>query len=188
MSPDPVGQKPGKRRILMTGFGVFLLGVFGFVLFFYVNFKTVEVKGESMEPTFESGRRLLMSNAYWLVGPIRIDDIVVIKVEDGETFIKRVKGLPGDVIDFMNTPTSWKLGRGEYKVPQGTVYVLGDNRPVSQDSRDLGPIDRSDILGKVVIYGRESWLYTILSLSVLGVLASAVASFVGNSGRPKDSA
>ena len=125
--------------MVITGFGAAMLGVLAYASFFYFNFKTVQVTGESMEPTFESGRRLLMSKAFWLVGPIQRNDIVVIKTPDtGETLIKRVKGLPGDVIDFMDIPYSWKLVMGEYKVPAGTFYCLGDNRPVSQDSRDLG--------------------------------------------------
>ena len=168
---------PNRRRFVLTGFGVFLLGVFAFVLFFYANFRSVEVHGQSMEPTFESGRRLLMSNAYWLVGEIKREDIVVVKVpETGDVLIKRVKGLPGDVIDFMDIPHNWKLGEGEYKVPDGTIYALGDNRPVSQDSRDFGPFEPADVLGKVVIYGTEPWLYGMLTLAAVTVAASGAAS------------
>lgn len=168
---------PRKRRAVLTGFGVFLFGMLGFLAFFGVNFKTVEVSGESMEPTFESGRRLLMSRAYWLVGEIKKNDIVVIKSpEDSDTVIKRVKGLPGDVINFMDIPDNWELSQGEYRVPPGTVYVLGDNRPVSQDSRSFGPVETENIQGKVVIYGTEPWLYGVVGFAVLSVVASGVAS------------
>ena len=177
---------PDRRRFVLTGFGVFLLGVFAFVLFFYFNFRSVEVHGPSMEPTFESGRRLLMSNAYWLVGDIRRNDIVVLKVPDStDVLIKRVKGLPDDVIDFVEVPHNWLLESGEYKVPKGTVYVLGDNRPVSQDSRDYGPFDRSNILGKVVIYGHEPWLFGVLTLAVVTLLASGVASVLDSKSKSK---
>lgn len=177
-----------KRRFVLTGFGVFLLGVFAFVLFFYANFRSVEVRGTSMEPTFESGRRLLMSNAYWLVGNIRRDDIVVVKVpETGDVLIKRVKGLPNDTIDFMDVPHNWKLGDGEYKVPEGTIYALGDNRPDSQDSRDYGPFEPQDVLGKVVIYGTEPWLYGMLSLAGATIVASGLASVFDARARAKGS-
>lgn len=168
---------PNSRRVVITGFGAVLLGILCFFAFFYLNFRSVEVRGQSMEPTFESGRRLLMSNAYWLVGPIRKNDIVVIKVPDsGETLIKRVKGVPGDVIDFMDVPHSWRLAAGEFKVPPGTLYCLGDNRPVSQDSRDYGPFENNAILGKVVIFGTEPWLYGITGLAVLALLGSGLAA------------
>lgn len=166
-------------RVIRTGFGLFLFGVLGFALFFYANFKTVEVRGPSMEPTFESGRHLLMSNAYWLVGQIRKNDIVVVKApEAGETLIKRVKGLPGDVVDFMAVPHNWKLVNGEYKVPDGTLYVLGDNRPVSQDSRDFGPFEKSDVLGKIVVYGNEPWIMWMLVLAGIAILSSGIAAWI----------
>ena len=168
---------PNRRRVVITGFGFVLVGILCFFGFFYMNFRSVEVRGQSMEPTFESGRRLLMSSSYWLVGSIQKNDIVVIRVPDtGETLIKRVKGLPGDVIDFMDVPHSWKLANGEYKVPANSYYCLGDNRPVSQDSRDYGPFDESAILGKVVIYGTEPWLYGITGLALFALLGSGMAA------------
>ncbi|MBS1713945.1 MAG: signal peptidase I [Armatimonadetes bacterium] len=163
--------------MILTGFGAFLIGILAFVVFFFFNFRTVEVKGESMEPTFSQGDRLLMSTAYWLVGDIKRGEIVVIKTEDtGETLIKRVKGLPGDTIDFLLMPYSWKLSMGEYKVPASSLYVLGDNRPVSQDSRDFGAVQKSDVLGKVVVFGNEPWLFGVVGVAVLSLVASGVAA------------
>ncbi len=139
------------RKVVFTGFGVFLLFVLAFVLFFYWNFNTIEVKGNSMEPTFHSGQRLLISKAYWLVGDIRKNDIVVVKnVDGGDTIIKRVYALPGQTVDFYNVPESYDFSKGEYKVPAGELYILGDNRPVSDDSRLFGPVKYGDVLGKVV--------------------------------------
>lgn len=155
-----------------------MIGVLIFAIFCSLNFKTVKVSGESMEPTFENGRTLLMSRAYWLVGPIQRNDIVVVKtIETQETLIKRVKGLPGDVIDFMDIPRNWRLTKGEYRVPTGSYYCLGDNRPVSQDSRDLGPFDKSQVLGKIVVYGNEAWLMAFGSLAAfafIGTMSSSV--------------
>ena len=177
---------PNRRRVAFTGFGAFLLGILAFVLFFYASFRTVEVHGPSMETTYKSGRRLLMSNAYWLVGEVKKNDIVVVKSPDNdEVLIKRVKGLPGDVIDFMDVPRDWRLGNGEYKVPAGKVYVLGDNRPVSQDSRDFGPLDRADVMGKVVMSGQEPWLFGILTVAVLTIGASGIAALVDSRKNPR---
>ena len=140
------------RKVVFTGFGVFLLFVLGFVLFFYWNFNTIEVKGDSMEPTFHSGQRLLISKAYWLVGDIKKNDIVVVKnIEGNDTIIKRVYALGGQPVDFFNIPESYDFSKGEYIVPTGHLYVLGDNRPVSDDSRLFGPVDNKNVLGKVVV-------------------------------------
>lgn len=141
-----------KRKVLLTGFGIFLLSVLAFAVFFFFNFHTVEVKGPSMEPTFNQGQRLLVSNAYWLVGGIKKNDIVVVKSND-EFIIKRVYALEGETVDLFNIPENYSLTEGEYKVPPGKIYILGDNRPMSEDSRQFGPVDRSEILGKVIVIG-----------------------------------
>lgn len=140
-----------KKRVLFTGFGVFLLFVLGFVALFRVNFQTVQVQGESMEPTFTSGEKVVITKAYWLVGPLRKNDIVVFKLPnmEGEA-IKRVYAVGGDKVDFYNVPETWNLGKGEFVVPEGQYYLLGDNRSVSEDSRTFGAIDSNHILGKVI--------------------------------------
>jgi len=141
------------RRRLITGFGVVLVIIFGITVFFYMNFRTVVVTGNSMEPTFTSGRRLLSSRAYWLVGPIQPRDVIVITGEaPGEYMIKRVYKLEGQVVDWANVPESWSISNGEYVVPKGHVYVLGDNRDFSEDSRRYGAVPRNRILGKIVSY------------------------------------
>ena len=144
------------RRKAFTGFGVVMLGVLLFAVFFFLNFTTVVVSGTSMLPTFKTGSRLLATKAYWLVGPLRHDDIVVMREKDGSGyFIKRVFRLPGEIIDvktndIVNLPRYRKLAEGSFVVPLGTVYVLGDNREVSSDSREFGPVEMSRVIGKVV--------------------------------------
>lgn len=142
-----------KKKVVVTGFTVFLLFVLAFVIFLSQNFTTVEVKGPSMEPTFYERDHVLVSKAYWLVGPLKRGDIVVIKSEDkaGEYYIKRVNRLPGETVDFYNLPQDYSLTNGEFVVPDGQYYVLGDNRPVSEDSRVWGPVDVGEIIGKVIV-------------------------------------
>jgi len=53
----------------------------------------------------------------------------------------------------LNAPNEWGLARGPFTVPEGTLYVLGDNAEVSEDSRDFGPITTDLVRGKVVILG-----------------------------------
>lgn len=140
------------RTLIYTGFGGFLLFLLAIAVFFYANFRTIEVQGESMAPTLQPGQRLLISKAYWLVGDIQSGDIVVIdnRIEN-EVIIKRVYKLEGQTVDLQNVPAGWDLTHGEYTVPDHQIFVLGDNIEVSQDSRHYGPFDLNDIIGKVVV-------------------------------------
>jgi signal peptidase I len=142
------------KRKLATGFGAGLLFMLAFALFFQFHFTTVVVTGESMEPTFRSGQRLLVCRAYWLVGPIRRNDIVVLRSQERETeyLIKRVDRMPGEVVDFLNVPTTWKIVQGELRVPEGHLYVIGDNREASEDSRNFGPVPIDRVVGKVIVW------------------------------------
>lgn len=140
-----------KRKTAVTEFGTTLLLVFGIMLFAFFNFKTVVVTGPSMEPTFQNRQKLLSCSAYWLIGAIKKKDIVVIKGESkGEYFIKRVYAMPGEVVDWANVPDDWSLKQGEYRVEPGKIYVLGDNREYSEDSRKWGAIPMDSIIGKIV--------------------------------------
>lgn len=140
------------RKRAITGFGVTLLFLLAFAIYFHFTFTTVVVSGDSMLPTLKNGRRVLTSKAYWLVGPIKHKDIVVIR-DDGPTgfIIKRVYKMAGEVVEWSLVPDSVDFRNGEYKVPEGNVYVLGDNRAVSEDSRRFGPVEMDKIIGKVVI-------------------------------------
>ena len=152
--PEPETPTHRIRRKAFTGFGVMMLGVLLFAVFFFLNFTTVVVSGTSMLPTFKTGRRLLATKAYWLAGPLRHDDVVVVREKDGSGyFIKRVYRLAGETVDMVNVPRAplWTLAQGPFVVPPSTVYVLGDNREVSSDSREFGPVEKSRIIGKVVV-------------------------------------
>lgn len=125
-----------------------------FSLFVYLNFHFAVVDGISMLPTFKNGQRLTYCSAYWLVGSIRDGDVVIIKddYKDSKTgfIVKRVYKMAGEKVDLGNTPRNWSIANGPYTVPQDSVYVLGDNRPKSEDSRYLGAIPMSKVLGKVI--------------------------------------
>ncbi|MBX3115213.1 MAG: signal peptidase I [Fimbriimonadaceae bacterium] len=149
----PRAKSSKKKKIAVRGFTAFLFCVLAFVFFFSMNFSTVEVRGPSMEPTFNTGDHVLVSKAYWLVGDIKQNDIVVVRSREvgGEYYIKRVYKTGGETVDFFNMPANWSITNGEFVVPDRQYYVLGDNRPVSEDSRTWGPVELKEVIGKVIV-------------------------------------
>ncbi len=126
-----------------------LLTLFGLLaLFFVMNFRFVVVNGHSMEPTFRKGQRLLMTNAYWLFGEIERGDVVVIITPNRERLIKRVVALSGETVPRRY----WSVHMFRYGtvVPDGYIFVVGDNLEKSEDSRIFGPISLSQVEGKIV--------------------------------------
>ena len=138
-------------------------------------FKPIIVQQESMQPNFYSGDYLITSRqAYRLFGQPERGDVIVFKShlydEKGKqkNLIKRIIGLPGDTVEIKNGDVyiNGELLQEEYvaeqglsgemeavTVPEGRLFVMGDNRRVSQDSRSpaVGTIEMESIVGKVVI-------------------------------------
>ncbi len=145
-------MRKGKKRAI-TGFGVLLTIVLVIAIFGYLNFKMVQVSGVSMLPALKDRQRVLVSKAYWLIGPIRKKDIVVINDNDPRSFmIKRVHYMAGETVDWKYVPDDYQLADGPYVVPAGKVYVIGDNKQHSEDSRRYGPVPLSSLIGKVVVW------------------------------------
>ncbi|WP_243458202.1 signal peptidase I [Sporosarcina sp. Te-1] len=142
-----------------------------FVIVFVVRqflFAPVFVSGQSMEPTFESNNRVVISKIHKLD---HFDLIVFHAPGSKEDYIKRVIGLPGDTVVmkddqlFINGKAydepyieenkekifkDQKLTEDfEVTVPEGQLFVLGDNRRNSTDSRMIGCIEESAVVGKV---------------------------------------
>jgi len=121
------------------------------------------VDGISMYPTIKSGEA---AGYLRLHKEIERDDIVYVRMADGKTYIKRVVGLPGDVIDihdgtlYVNgvaadtretTPHSSKIDY-PLTLEEDMYFVAGDNRAESVDSRDFGPVAKSQIRGKIIFH------------------------------------
>ncbi|WP_245628037.1 signal peptidase I [Shouchella shacheensis] len=131
-----------------------------------------EVRGDSMVPTAQNGERFIVNKMpYHFSEPERFD-LIVFQANENEDYIKRVVGLPGESVryeedrlyvndelveePFLEDVRQAYDGRAytpdyefEMEVPADHVFVMGDNRPISLDSRSIGPIDEEDIIGKV---------------------------------------
>lgn len=128
----------------------------------------VIVSGNSMLPNFNDGELLLVKKIGYNEKTIKRFDVIVIK-KDKEEIIKRVIGLPGEHVSYKNNKLyiNDKLVSEDYThlntkdfnleeictcstIPEGKYLVLGDNRPISKDSRSIGLIEEKDIVGKSV--------------------------------------
>ena len=124
--------------------------------------QATQVLGQSMEPTLHSSQRVVIEKiTYRFHGPRRGDIVVIDSPKQSEMLIKRVVGLPGETVEvrggrvFVNgvvLEEDWTVrqGRGSYAprvVPPLHVFVLGDNRGASNDSRSFGPVPIEDIVG-----------------------------------------
>ena len=123
-----------------------------------------QVEGSSMEPTLHTDERVLVNKlAYLSFGQPERGDVVVFHAwSQQEDFIKRVIGLPGDTVEikdnrvfvneapldepYLDQPTSGQ--EGPVCVGTDEVFVMGDNRGNSSDSRLYGPLPRAQIVGK----------------------------------------
>lgn len=139
------------------------------MLFVFVG-RTVGVVGESMLQTLQNGDRLIISDMFYTP---KQGDIVVLRKQTflDEPIIKRVIAVAGQTVDidfdagivyvdgvaldenYVNSPTNRVIDFvGPVTVPEGCVFVLGDNRNASNDSRDerVGCVDTRYIIGKAL--------------------------------------
>ncbi|PEI64193.1 signal peptidase I [Bacillus wiedmannii] len=152
------------RTIAIACLLVFLAKIFVF-------FPTT-VKGASMNPTLQDGDKLIVNKLAKQFESYGREDIIVVKTDN--FYVKRVIGLPGDVIEVRNdqlyvnhevTQEAYLYSNkkqaekklmnltedfGPITVPKNKIFVMGDNRLISRDSRNgLGLIDREDVLGEL---------------------------------------
>ena len=153
-STEPEKQYIGvtRTRKRVRALPVFLALMVPVALFLYMNFHTAVVEGVSMLPTFKTGQKVLVSKAYWLVGPIKKHDILVVHDKNITGYmIKRVFALEGEEVPWQYAPEGFRLADGTYKVPEGQIYLMGDNRGYSEDCRKIGAVPLEKVVGKVII-------------------------------------
>jgi signal peptidase I len=128
----------------------------------FLSYRLGVVLTESMVPTLKPGDRYLVNlRAYRGEQPQRLD-IVVFRT-DGDLLVKRVIGLPGERVTvwYGRVYVNGQLMKEPYlaeepilenlpevNVPEGQLFVMGDNRNYSDDSRDFGPVDLEAVMGR----------------------------------------
>jgi signal peptidase I len=154
-----------KREWLHDALAFITFVVIIFILFRFIIGLSF-VSGESMYPTLQDGEAVVYLRT---VADYKKGDIISIRVPSGDYYVKRVIAVAGDVVDirdgcvYVNDELVENLyGTGEtleqdgaviypYTVREGNVFVLGDNRPVSVDSRSFGEVNKIQIRGKIIL-------------------------------------
>jgi len=159
------------KEFLEWARAIILALVIGLILTLVI--RPILVKGHSMEPTLGDNNYLLIEQVSYQVSGPNYGDIIVFKSElhspDGEArdLIKRVIGASGDnlsiddgkvyvndvLLEEVYLREKWTAGKIELIIPEGCVFVMGDNRSNSMDSRseDVGLIHEDQIRGRVLI-------------------------------------
>jgi len=148
-----------------------VVGVLIFLLRMYIANPFI-VSGESMDPTFHNGQYIIVDQISYNFNDPQRGDIVIFKPagDTSKFFIKRVIGLPGEevrvsensvFIKKVGSDTFEKLNEyyieedfnsdAEWKLTDSQLFVLGDNRDNSLDSRYFGPIEKDSVTGRAWI-------------------------------------
>lgn len=123
--------------------------------------------GDSMAPTFKNGEKINVDTGAYISSQPQKGDVIAFKDESGVVMIKRVIGLPGEQLeikdgkvytngkeiteDYLNKQNNTESnGNSKWQIPDKNVFVMGDNRSGSKDSRVFGPVAYDRILGKVM--------------------------------------
>ncbi len=148
----------------------FILVVFCFVFLMVYVVSVTQVVGDSMSPTLENQEVLILNKAKYRFSDVKRGDIIAFTYEDTKYLIKRVIGMPGEYVSIkdnkvyingyyyvedylkdVDTPDFELTDLGFAKIPDDMYFVLGDNRDNSLDSRKIGLVKKSDIIGEVAM-------------------------------------
>jgi signal peptidase I len=149
--------------------GVVLIVLIGVII--TVTIQTFHVSGAAMEPGLVENENIIVGKWFYLFHSPERGDVIVLHNPQNTTeeLIKRIIGLPGDTIKtdsshvwvnnvllnepYINAPPNVPLNlvANTWHVPPDQYFVLGDNRPFSEDSRSIGFIPKDYIVGKVAL-------------------------------------
>ncbi len=164
VNPEPI--QPNKQRsVLLDVLETIVLAV---VFFLGINLVSARilVDGASMEPTLVTGERVIVNRLSYKFSTPQRGDIIVFHPppNPSEEYIKRVIGLSGDAVQvkngsvyvngqllqesYIDVKTNYA---GTWQVPEGQLFVLGDNRNNSSDSHDWGFVPMDYVVGKAIL-------------------------------------
>lgn len=156
------------------------------ILIRWLVFASFIVEGPSMEPNFYTGERLIVNKVIYHIRKPERGEVVVFHATEDKDYIKRVIALPGETVkieedkvfvdgkeldepyirdvveEYKKNNVYYNTNFNEVKVPEDTVFVMGDNRRNSTDSRMLGPIADDKIIGRADVifwpFNKIQWI------------------------------
>jgi signal peptidase I len=162
-------EKPLKKSFWQSIWGEIIQTILLALIFYFAIdavFMRVEVLNISMQPTLYEGDLLLVNKLAYKLGKMQTGDVITFHNPNDvkEDYIKRLIGKPGDVVKVVGgmvsvngTPLTEPYLKeipeysGEWVVPDGFVFVLGDNRNNSSDSHSWGFVPEKDLVGKAMV-------------------------------------
>ena len=175
--PAPPESKTTRQTLFRFLVDVLETLVLSLILFLAINAISarIRVDGSSMEPTLHNGEFVIVNKLAYKLGVAKQGDIVVFHFprDPSQEYIKRIIGTAGDEVviqdgavyingkelvePYISAPPSYPAGR--WVVPEGHLYVLGDNRNNSSDSHTWGTLPMEYVIGKAlfVYWPLEEW-------------------------------
>lgn len=159
------GKRSGCSSVFIDTLETLILAAILFVSINLISAR-IRVDGDSMVPTLISGEYVVVNRLSYRLGSPERGDIIVFHFPRNpqEEYIKRIIGVPGDVIEvmngtvningqpldenYLNVKTNYT---GKWEVPADQLFVLGDNRNNSSDSHDWGMVPMDYVVGKAII-------------------------------------
>ncbi len=181
--PDPPPENPEQGNFRRSIKDILEIALISLFLFLSINTISARIRVESvsMQPTLLAGNFVVVNKLSYQFGDPSRGDIIVFKYPPDpelDPYIKRVIGLPGEHVMveggkvFINgvrisepyLETQTQQG-GEWTVPQDALFVMGDNRNNSSDSRAWGVVPVENVIGKafMVYWPPQKW--EVLSMS-----------------------
>lgn len=184
--PDQPSGEPedvGYRRFAKDILEVALISL---LLFFSINAVSARIRVESvsMQPTLFAGNFVVVNKLAYQFGEPERGDIVVFEyppAPEQDPYIKRVIGLPGEQVQIADgkvTINGVQIQEpylvadtqqgGEWTIPEDALFVMGDNRRNSSDSRSWGVVPMENVIGKAVVlyWPPEKWELLSMSYAV----------------------
>jgi signal peptidase I len=175
-APKQKPTEPGRSSLYRSLVDVLETLLLALVLFIGINAvsERIRVEGSSMEPTLHNGEFIIVNKLAYRLGKPRLGDVIVFRFpnDPGQDYIKRVIGVPGDRIKvsqghvFVNGKmldepyiAAMPNYSGDWTIPADALFVLGDNRNNSSDSRNWGPVMMEAVIGKALLiyWPPEQW-------------------------------
>jgi signal peptidase I len=175
-NPETPAAEPPKTRSSYVVWDVIETLLLALVLFLGINLITarIRVDGPSMQPTLHNGEYVIVNRLAYKWAKPRLGEVIIFRFPRNprQEYIKRVIGVPGDEVYITNKQV-FVNGQlldepyiadapqyfGTWRVPQNSLFVLGDNRNDSSDSHDWEFVPMQNVIGKalVVYWPPSTW-------------------------------